>query len=266
MSSRVGLGRVLAIGLMTSPGAALAGAWTLESGQGLAIMSLTPSQARKVFDARGNVQSTPPYSKTELETLFEYGVSSWFTAMLAPSVQHISIGAPIEAHRTGSGYTDVGGRVLLSQGSAWVLSAQTTLRVPGAFDKSSAASIGYTDSEVDVRGLFGYGFEIAGWPTFIDVQLAQRFRLGGPPDEFRADLTLGVRPLERWLLLLQSFNVSSEGAGTLGFSSYAYHKLQASAVYAVTPAMSLQLGGFTAFAGHNALQENGVVLSGWYKF
>ena len=121
MSSRVGLGRVLAIGLMTSPGTAYAGAWTLESGEGLAIMSLTPSQARKVFDAKGDLQSAPTYSKTELATLFEYGVSSWFTAMLAPSVQHVSIGAPVDAHRTGLGYTDVGGRLLLWQGSSWVV-------------------------------------------------------------------------------------------------------------------------------------------------
>jgi hypothetical protein len=266
MSSRVVLGRVLAIGMMTSPGTAYAGAWTLESGEGLAIMSLTPSQARKVFDAKGDLRSAPTYGKTELATLFEYGLSNWFTAMLAPSVQHISIGAPVDAHRTGLGYTDVGGRLLLWQGSSWVVSAQTTFRVPGTFDKFNSTAIGYTDPEVDLRGLFGYGFEVGGWPTFIDVQLAQRFRLGGPPDEFRADITLGMRPLERWLLMLQSFNVISEGDGTLGFSSYAYHKLQVSAVYAVTPAMSLQLGGFTTYAGHNALQENGVVLSGWYKF
>jgi hypothetical protein len=266
MSSRVGLARVLAIGLMTSPGTAFAGAWMVETGQGLAITSLTPSQARKVFDAQGDLQSAPRYSKTELETLFEYGVSNWFTAMLAPSLQHVGIAAPVDARRTGLGYTGVGGRLLLLQKDSWVLSAQTTLRVPGTFDKSNFAAIGYTDPEVDVRGLLGYGFEVGGWPTFIDVQLAQRFRLGGPPDEFRADVTLGTRPLERWLLLLQSFNVISEGAGTLGFSSYAYHKFQVSAVYAVTPALSLQVGGFTTYAGHNALQENGIVLSGWYKF
>ncbi len=266
MSSRVVIERVLAIGLMTSPGTAFAGAWTLESGEGLAITTLTPSQASKAFDAKGDLQSTPRYSKVELQALFEYGVSNWFTAMLTPSLQHVGIGAPLDAQRTGLGYTDVGGRLLLLQRDSWVLSAQTTLRVPGTFDKSNSAAIGYTDPEVDVRGLFGYGFEAGGWPPFIDVQLAPRFRLGGPPDEFRADVTLGVRPLQRWLLLLQSFNVISEGSGELGFSSYAYHKLQVSAVYAITPAMSLQLGGFTTFAGYNALQENGVVLGAWYKF
>jgi hypothetical protein len=270
MSARVGTGCALAIGLMTfleaCPRSALAGAWTLEAGEGQGIMSLTSSEARKVFDAKGDLQSAPRYSKTELETLFEYGVTNWFTAMLAPSLQHIGIGAPVDAQRTGLGYTDVGGRFLLLQRDSWVLSTQTTLRIPGTFDKSNPAAIGYTDPEVDVRGLLGYGFTAGGWPTFIDVQLAQRFRLGGPPDEFRADVTLGTRPLPRWLLLLQSFNVISEGAGALGFTSYNYEKVQLSAVYSVTPAMSVQLGGFTTFSGRNALQENGFVLSGWYKF
>ena len=206
------------------------------------------------------------HSKVELQALFEYGVTNWVTFMMSPSLQHVDIAAPVDAQRTGLGYTDIGGRLLLWQGSSWVLSAQTTLRVPGTFDKSNPAAIGYTDPELDIRALFGYSFTAGAWPAFVDVQLAQRFRFDGPPDEFRADVTLGVRVDPRWLVLLQSFNVISEGAGTLGFSSYAYYKFQLSAVYAVTPAMSLQLGGFTTYAGHNALQENGVVLSGWYKF
>jgi len=37
-------------------------------------------------------------------------------------------------------------------------------------------------------------------------------------------------------------------------------------VYELTPALSVQIGGFTAYAGRNALQENGLVLGGWFKF
>jgi protein XagA len=238
----------------------------LEAGEGLAIVAATPSQAGKAFDDKGDLQSTPRYSKVELQALLEYGATNWFTVMLAPSLQHVSIGAPVDAQRTGLGYSDVGGRLLLLQRNSWVLSAQTTLRVPGTFDKSNSAAIGYTDPELDVRGLIGYSFEAGGWPTFIDFQLAHRFRFGGPPNEFRADFTFGTRPLPRWLLLAQSFNVISEGAGTWGYSSYAYHKFQLSAVYAVTPALAFQLGGFTTFTGRNALQENGLVVSGWYRF
>ena len=192
MSKCMGLGRVLAVGLMVSPTAAFAGAWTLDAGQGIAIVTGTPSQADKAFDGSGNLQSIPRYSKDELQALIEYGATDWFTLMLAPSLQHVDIGAPFDAQRTGLGYTDIGGRMRVWNNNSWVLSAQTTFRMPGTFDKSNVAAIGYTDPEVDVRGLFGYSFAAGAWPAFVDVQVAQRFRIGGPPDEFRTDVTLGL--------------------------------------------------------------------------
>lgn len=261
-----GPGCVLFLGLMASPTAAFAGAWTLEAGQGAAVVTGSSSQADKAFDTSGNLQSVPRYSKTELQALFEYGVTNWFTLMLAPSLQRVTIGGPFESQRNGLGYTDFGGRVRLTGGDSWVLSAQTTFRMPGTFDKSNPAAIGYTDPEIDLRGLFGYSFAAGAWPAFLDVQVAQRFRLGGPPDEFRTDVTLGFRPADRWLVLAQSFNVFSEGAGDFANPSYAYSKFQLSAVYALTPALSLQFGGYTTYWGRNALQENGLVVGAWYKF
>src|SRR5882724_6675722 len=217
MISRLSLGRVVVMGLIASPTAASAGAWLQETGQGQVIVTGTPSQADKAFDGSGNLQSTPRYSKSELQALLEYGATNWLTVMLSPSLQHVDIAAPLDAKRTGLGYTDIGGRMLLLQGSSWVLSAQTTLRVPGTFDKSNPAAIGYTDPEIDIRGLFGYSFAAGAWPAFVDVQVGQRFRFDGPPDEFRADFTLGFQVAPRWLVLLQSFNVISEGAGTWGY-------------------------------------------------
>jgi hypothetical protein len=138
--------------------------------------------------------------------------------------------------------------------------------VPGTNATSNPAAIGYTGIETDIRGLIGYSFALGAMPAFADLQVAQRFRAGAPPDEFRLDATFGVRAAPRWLLLAQSFNVISEGNGSPPFASYAYYKLQLSAVYALTPALSLQLGGFSTFAGRNALQENGLVAGAWYKF
>ena len=82
----------------------------------------------------------------------------------------------------------------------------------------------------------------------------------------RIDRKEGLQPADRWLLLMQSFNVVSEGSGSWGYPSYAYYKLQLSAVYMLTPALSLQAGGYTTYWGRNALQENGLVLGAWYKF
>lgn len=262
----VGLGLLAAIDASACQTAAFAGAWTLEEGQGYGFVTGTASQGSAVFDGSGKQQPFPRYSKDELQALIEYGVTNWFTAIISPSLQHVDIAAPVDASRSGFGYTDLGGRVRLWTNGAWVVSGQATLRVPGTFDKSNVAAIGYTDPEIDIRGLVGYSFAIGALPAFVDAQIAQRFRLGGPPDEFRADFTFGIRPQERWLLLAQSFNVVSEGAGTWGYASFGYYKFQLSAVYALTPTLSLQAGGYTTYAGRNALQENGLVLGAWVKF
>jgi protein XagA len=259
-------GSLLGIGLAASPVAALAGAWTLEAGTGQAAAIAAASTSDRLFDAARRIRPTPRYDKFELQGLIEYGATDWFTLMLLPSLQHIDIAAPNEAQRAGLGYTEFGGRAKLYDGNSWVLSMQTTLRAPGTVDNTNPAAVGYTDTEVDVRGLLGRSFAFGPWPAFIDLQIAQRFRTGGAPDEFRADLTYGIRPAPRWLLLAQSFNVISEGAGSWGLPSYDYYKLQLSAVYQLTPAWSLQFGGFTAFTGRNALQENGLVLGTWFKF
>jgi protein XagA len=267
MSRYVGSGRVLAIGLMAaSPTAAFAGAWTLDAGQGQAIVTGTPSTADMVFGPNGKLQSFPRYSKDDLQALIEYGATDAFTVIMSPSLQHVSVAAPFEGQRTGLGYTDFGGRLRLFSGNSWVVSVQAIAYVPGTFDRSSSASIGYYDPEADLRGLVGYSFKAGPWPAFVDFEVAQRVRVGGPPSEFHGDATFGIQPSDRWLFLIQSFNVISEGAGTWGIPGYSYYKLQPSAVYALTPAASLQLGAFTTYTGRNSVQENGLVLSVWYKF
>jgi Ca2+-binding RTX toxin-like protein len=253
---------IVCVGVLAAPAAASAGAWTMPEGTGQVIATATTSTADRVF----GLGATPRYDKTELQALIEYGFTDRFTGIFMPGLQHVGISAPIEAQRTGLGYTELGGRYRVLQGDAWVLSGQATVRVPGTNATSNPAAIGYTGVETDIRALLGYSFMLGAMPAFIDLQLAQRFRAGAPPDELRVDATFGVRPAPRWLLLAQSFNVISEGRGSPPFASYDYYKLQLSAVYALTPALSLQAGGFTTFAGSNALQENGLILGAWYRF
>lgn len=243
-----------------------AGAWLAPEGHGQIIVTGTASTANKAFDTRGSLQSTPRYSKTELQALMEYGVTDWLTALAIPSLQHVDIAAPTDAQRTGFGNSEFGARARVAQDGNWVLSAQATVRIPGTFDAGNLAAVGYTGFDVDLRGLFGASFALGGLPAFVDIQLAQRFRAGGPPSEARLDLTFGLRTAEQWLLLLQQFNVISEGSGREPFTSNNYHKLQASLVYDLTPQWSLQGGAFTTFAGRNALQENGLITGLWYRF
>jgi hypothetical protein len=266
MTSRAGLQFIIATGLMSYATTAIAGAWTLDEGTGQLLVTGTAMQSSRVFSTGSDLRPIPHYNKDEAQALIEYGVTNWFTAMLAPSLQHVDIAPPFNAARSGLGYTDLGGRVKIWSDASWMLSGQVLLRVPGTRDFSNPAAIGYTDPEVDIRGLVGYSFNVGTMPSFVGVEVAQRFRIGGPPDEFRTDVTFGVNVTDRWLLLAQSFNVISEGAGTWGFGSFAYHKLQLSVVYALTPRLSLQLGGYSTYWGRNALQENALVTGVWAKF
>ncbi len=259
------------LALACTPEVALAGAWTLPENTGQVLVIGTASRAGKAFDDHGTAQSTPRYSKYELQTLMEYGVTNWLTAILAPGIQHVGVGPPTDAHRTGFGTSEFGARALLFQGDtrggrSWVISGQATLRVPGTFDTNNPAAVGYTGFETDIRALFGVGFALGAWPAFVDLQLAQRFRAGGPPNETRIDVTFGVSPAPQWLVLTQSFNVLSQGAGSALFPANHYHKLQLSLVYSINTNWSVQGGVFTTYAGRNALQENGLLIGAGYRF
>ena len=157
--------------------------------------------------------STPRYDKDEAQLLVEYGLTDRLTAIVNPGLQHIDIAAPTDAQRTGLGYTEFGARYGFYEDQNWVLSGQATLRLPGTTDTSNPAAIGYTDVEADFRALLGHNFMLGDMPAFFDLEAAQRERSGGLPSEFRADATFGVKVLPQWLLLAQSFNVISEGAG-----------------------------------------------------
>jgi hypothetical protein len=265
---RSSIAALAGISLLLAPAAAHAGAWTLSEGTGQAALIGTLSQASQIFDWQGNVISAPRYTKFELQGLLEYGVTDRLTVMFLPGMQHVDIDIPGNPSRTGLGYTEAGARYKVLEGQNWVFSTQATVRVPGTFDTGNPAAIGYTGFETDVRALFGYSFAVADLPAFINLEAAQRFRFGGPPNEFRFDASFGIRPAPQWLLLTQVFNVVSEGAGDppVFATSYNYHKLQFSVVYELNPQWAIQAGAFTTFAGRNALQENGVLLGSWYKF
>jgi hypothetical protein len=264
------LNRCVAIllSLLTAPTAAFAGAWTLPQGAGEVLATVTDSTATNTLNGTSGLSPTPRYTKAELSALIEYGLTDELTLILDPGLQSIDIAAPTDAKREGLGYTEFGGRYQLWQADGWVLSGQATLRVPGTDDTPNPAAVGYTDIEADFRALVGHTFTLGTLPAFTDVEIAERARSAGAPSEFRVDGTLGVKVLPQWLVLAQSFNVISEGAGgnPIFGGSYEYYKAQLSAVYEVTPAWSLQAGGFTTYAGRNALQENGVIFAAWYKF
>ena len=256
----------IAFGLLCLPSVAWAGAWTLPQGTGQWLTTVTAATSSTYFTDSG-LAATPRYNKYELQMLLEYGLTDRLTAIFNPGLQHIDIAAPTNAERTGLGYTEFGARYGFFEAPTWVVSGQATLRIPGTYQTSNPAAIGYTDVEADIRALLGHNLQIRDRYGFFDVEVAERIRTDGYPSEFRADGTIGIKIVPRWLLLAQSFNVISEGSGISIFGgSYDYEKLQLSAVYSLTDVWWLQFGGYTTYAGRNALQENGLIFGVWRQF
>jgi len=254
----------LALGLALAAPPAWASAWTLPQGQGQAIVTGVHSHSDKGFDTDGEVIDIADYTKDELYLLVEYGVTDALTVIVNPSIRHVSAEGGEET--SGFGYTELGARYRLAQGGRFVASVQGSARIPGERRRDSLAQVGTSGMEYDVRGLVGTGFELGGAPGFVDLQGGYRVREGGPPNEFRLDATLGIRPAPRVQLFAQSFSTFSDGAGGAAYPAYRYHNAYLSGVYELNANWSVQLTGLATLGGENALRERGVSAGLWYRF
>lgn len=249
-------------------GEAQAGAWLRRTGEAVAIVQASVTTSSQGFGPDFGLYSAASYDKVEVNLVLEYGATDWLTLIAAPQYLSVKIGEPTPSDYGGPGYVDFGARARLYDDGVRVLSFQAIGRAPGASGSDSAAAVGYTDWELDLRLLAGVSFSLFGAASFLDLEVAQRQRFGVEPDEFRFDATLGVRVAPRWQVLLQSFNVISEGAGDAvsGAAAYEYYKAQAGILYDLTERLTLQAAAVTTYLARNAPQENGLVLGGIYRF
>ncbi len=241
---------------------ALAGAWLMPPGAGQIIAGAAFSGSSRAFDAQGRLIPVPYYRKFELGAYIEYGVTDWLTLVAAPAYDRIRQPPPASSYN-GPGESAIGGRVGLYQSDPLMLALQAVVLTPGAsfngaFQPQRAGSI-------DLRGLAGYNFWFGAMPAFIDAEAGYRFYARSQPGEWRLDLTLGVRPAPRLLLLFQNF-ASLQTGQSAAFPMSSWDKAQVSVVYDLTPAWSAQLGVFLTIAGVNAGREFGPIATVWYRF
>jgi protein XagA len=240
------------------------GAWLLPSGEGQVIANMFFSDSNRAYNAQGHLIPVPDYRKFELGTYIEYGLTDWLTLVASPSYDRIHNPPPGQSY-IGLGESEIAARVGLYRADTSVLSFQAGLRSPGG---SFADSLGpfavRRAASLDVRGLIGRNVVVAGMEGFVEAQAGYRFYAAGQPGEWRIDLTIGLRPLPRLLVMLQSY--TSIVNGSLQFGHVSWTKLQPSLVYDISPQWSVQIGGFVTVAGINAGRELGPMAGVWYRF
>lgn len=266
---------------------ARAGAWLYPEGKGQLILTSSFADARNAYDASGRLVRTPSYRKFEARAYLEHGLTEWLTfvgegsAMRfegAPSaapladldllIAQAKAGLPITpapkpggAQYQGLGLGAAGLRMKLFEYGPYIFSAEASLR--GASAQARRFLDMRDPTQVDARLLMGRSFSLFGFPGFLDAQLGYRSR-GQNGDEIRFDLTAGVRPVASLMLLAQSFSAVAPRGGAV--SRIAAQKFQLSAVYDLTPALSLQLGGVASPGGINAPAERGVISAVWWRY
>jgi hypothetical protein len=173
-----------------------AGAWLMPEGEGLAITQLTTFGSHEYWDANGNLQPQFSYRKYEIQPYAEYGLTKKVTIGGTAYLQRDR-----QAGGTNTGIADPEffARVKLWNTDYQVLSLQPLLKLPGYFQHNDALPRGgskSTDAELSL--LYGYSLNIVSARDYIDARIGYRARNQGLNGQYKADLAVGLMPLEKW--------------------------------------------------------------------
>lgn len=256
------------------PISANSAAWLQKEGQGQVINSVFVYTTKSSFDNNGNKTSQKRFTKIEDQLYAEYGLTKDITIGANPSFQYLERDENIgETKNHGLADTEVFVRGKVWNNDKSVLSIQPLIKIPGPYEENEPLPLGRKQFDAEIRGLFGHGFELYGNNHFVNAELAYRKKMEAPGDDVRFDLTLGIRPEEKTIIMLQAFNTfsvnSSGSAAPFQISSptdYDLTKLQISGVLEVYKGVSLQIGAFQNFHGKNTGSGGGGMASVWVNF
>jgi hypothetical protein len=248
-------------------GDAQAGAWTMPKGRGQAITTLTFYRSQGGFDDQGQPVPAARFQRTEAASYLEYGITKGLTVGAEPRYELVASGVgPLRNETRGPGDLDLFARQHILKYGPWLASVQALVKLP-LYSRARQPLPGNGFREYEFRVALGRPMRLL-WPgAFIDSEIAYRRGTGGLADQIRTDITVGVRPAPRFLVLLKGYRTRSLGigGGTPG-ASYDLDKAEVSGVLRVTRTMSLELGAERDFAGERVGLGTAVHAAVWLRF
>ena len=236
-----------------TPETARPAAWTLAPGA--AFVSVSASRYEPADDTKPTEDELTGYGEIGLRESLTLGAS-----VAAKADSREGFGG-ISTAWSGAVFL----RFRLHEGSAGdPLAFQATVITP--LDRPDPATgIFAEERAVDLRLLYGRGYGTSWGDAFVNVEVGTRLLREGGADEFRLDVTAGLRPLPRLLVMAQSFGVLGQRNADRFGSDYDSLKLAPSVGYDLGPATVL-LGAEKTAAGRNVDHGLRVKLSLWRSF
>ena len=243
---------------------ALAGPWLPKAGSGQLITATIATYSDDGFESIPNPAGLPRFT---LCTHFEIGATDDVTIIVDAALQRFS---PGDLNFGTSGYrldkAMVGLRVPIARWRSTVLSFEGVFGTDAVYDNTPHSIFASTRGAAEARFMLGQSFTLFGLDSFAALEAGGRWRAGPPADEALLDVTLGVAPTQRSLLVFQSFSTLSIDGAEAPYSRYLLSKAQASAAYRLYGNVWLQAGGFASVAHVHTGAERGALVSFWWKF
>jgi len=244
---------------------AYAGAWTLNSGDFLAIATLDQVSANQFFAPSGDMKDEIEYSKSDLRLYTEYGLRDDLTLVFQTGFQAAQINSSPQGPLSRSGFSnlDTGLRYRMWQNDRFVVSTQAMISIREEAFGLPGAPLSLTESgtDLDVRVMAGHSWNIRGYHGFSEVQIGRREYGNGAGRSHNLDLTAGIEINPDLQLLGQVFLTEYQGD-----RSHEALRLQPSLVYKTKKNRKYQVGAFAIVSGKNATQDRGVTLSIWQSY
>ena len=237
-----------------APSVAAAGAWPVAPGKTQVIGKYERQSADKGFDPQGLLVDIDRRRDEAVSVFVEHGLTERLTLQAKAGVTR---GGDRWADYSGRGPVELGLRWAVQQGDHSALSVYLGAAEAGVGRNAGYAAPGQGSLDLEARVLYGRSATWRGRPVYLDLQAA-RLKREGLADENRLDMTLGLRPTPKLLLLAQTYAGQAERRG----ADSRWLKSEISVVRAFG-AWNAQVGWRDTLAGRETARDRGVVLALW---
>lgn len=248
---------------------AIAGAWLMPEGEGLAITQLTYFSSDRYWDMDGSAQAQDRFNKWEIQPYVEYGLTDKVTIGGSGYLQHVGQDG---ASNKGIADPEFFLRMNLWKRGPHVVSLQPLVKLPSLFEHNDSVPRGgskSTDAEISL--LYGRNLDWLSPRDWFDARLGYRYRSQDLNAQYKADMALGLSPAPDWQIIPALRSIAAEEIETGPFAQtgdldYDLVKAELTVAYLLPGGNWLQASYFDHLAGAQTGDGQGVAIGYAVRF
>ena len=192
-----------------------AGAWLQPEDHGLFIAQKSFFQSSHYFDAHGNQQKQPSFTKWETQPYVEYGLTKTITIGGTFFVQSDEQSGH---QKLGLADPQIFSRAIIWKSGSQLVSLQPLIKFPSAFRNKTTPRGGTSSHDAELSALYGRNLNIITPRDYLDINTGYRLRNGALHNQYHADAALGLQINPNWQIIPAIRTVFAADMSTQRFS------------------------------------------------